>query len=138
MRDLVSNVKVKVGLVPAASSSTTDRVGEVIDRKGYDSLFFALITDGIAASSLAALLLIEESDDGSSFTAVADKDLIGTESDTAITATTDKADDLKVGYQGDKRYVRATFDLTTNNGTDVTAIVAVLGHPNHTANTSGA
>lgn len=130
MRDLKSNVKTLVGFAPQAMSSTTDITGEIIDRQGYDSVTFVLLTDGISASSLAAQLLIQEDDDSAmgSAASVDDADLVGLESDTAITQSTDKAA-LKVGYRGNKRYVRAKLDISSNNGTDVVACVAILGHP---------
>lgn len=128
MKDLKNDLKTLVAIKPQALSGTTDIVGEVIDRQGYDSVMFSLLTDAIAASSLAALLLIEESDaSGSGFAAVADADLVGVESDTAITNASDTVA-TKVGYKGTKRYVRATLDITANNGTDVVAAIAVLGH----------
>lgn len=131
MRDLKDNVKVLVAVAPQALSSTTDIVGEIIDLQGFDSCMFAVMTDGIAASSLAGQLLIEESDLStmSDATAVADANLVGLESDTAFTQATTKASNLKVGYIGTKRYVRATIDLSANNGTDVMGAMCVLGHP---------
>lgn len=129
MKDLKNEVKVLVGLKPQAMSGTTDITGETIDRQGYDSVLFAILTDAISASSLNALLIIQHSDtttDGD-FAAVDDADLIGLESDTTFTNASDTVA-KKIGYKGTKRYCRMKLDITANNGTDVVAGVAVLGH----------
>ena len=126
--DLKNNVTVSSGFDPQALSSTTDIVGNIIDMQGFDSLTFVLQTDAIAASNLAAVLLIEEDDASNlaSASAVADADLLGTEADTAITQATASAS-LSIGYTGSKRYVRPTLTVTTNDGTDVVSCLAIKG-----------
>ena len=129
-QDLYNNISVKTAIMPQAVSATTDLVGEIIDTHGYDSCTFALITDAIAGSTTAAVLLVE---DGASSTlsdaaAVTAANLIGTTASTAITSAT-SAGSRRIGYSGAKRYVRLTFDITANNGTDSFGAVCILGHP---------
>lgn len=131
-KDMKNRIDVRVGFNPQALSGTNNIVGEIIDRQGFDSLTFALMTDDIAVGSLVAQLLIEESDDSafSSSNEVADGDLLGTEDETAI----DENDDSvvkRIGYVGGKRYVRATLVVDTNAGSDVVACAAILGHAHH-------
>lgn len=132
MRDLKNDLKAMVALKPTALSTTTDLVGSIIDLQGFDSCMFHVITPDIASVDLAAQLLIEHGDAAnlSDASAVADADLIGLESDTAIGPATNGNSNLKVGYKGTKRYVRATLDVSANAaGTDVIACSAVLGLP---------
>ena len=131
-KDLYSNITVTSAFVPQALSGTTNITsGAVIDTLGYDSLTFVLHTDAIAAADLNAQLLINEDTAigmGSS-NVVADADLIGTEALTQIGvgAVGDRA--KRIGYKGNKRYVRCDLVVTANTGTDVVGCVAVLGHP---------
>lgn len=129
-KDIVSDLKGVVAVEPQALSGTNNLVGEIIDTQGYESLALFLATDAIAASNLDATLLVEESDDSgfSSSNEVADADLIGLESATAIADTDDKVVKA-IGYVGSKRYVRVTVDVSANDGTDVVGVVGVLGHP---------
>jgi len=123
-----SDLKLQVAIEPQALSSTTDITGEEIDTQGFDSLTFALHTDAIAVGTLVAQLEIQHSDvSGSGFTAVADADLTDLESTTAIIETDDKVT-KKIGYIGEKRFVRSNLVVTTNAGTDVVSGLAVLGH----------
>lgn len=125
------SAKMEVAFPPQALSSTTDITGEVIDTQGFEEVVFVLQTDAIAASSLDAQLLISEDDDSGFGTssAVDDADLVGTEAATAIDEDDDKVT-KKIAYVGSKRYVRCDLTVTTNNGTDVVACMAILGRPN--------
>lgn len=125
-----NQISPKAAIFPQAMSGTTDIVGTIIDTRGFESVTFILTTDAIAASSLAAQLLIEDGNDSglSDAAAVDDAYLIGTEAATAITQASDKVA-LSIGYVGAKRYVRATLDITTNNGTDKIGCTAFLGNP---------
>lgn len=115
----------------ATLSGTTTSDGNIIDMQGWEALTFYVqtgtVTDAGTASGFS--FEVQESDDtaDANFTAVADADLIGSESDLTVT---DDADDNKavgsIGYRGEKRYVRMTATGTT--GTDaVVAVVAVKG-----------
>ena len=127
IRDRQSGLKPYVGFAPQALSGTTDITGEEIDTRGYDTCTFVLTTDAIAATSLDAQLEITEcATSGGTFTAVADVDLIGTEANTAISASDDKVA-KKIGYKGNLRYLKANLVVTANDGTDSVACTALLG-----------
>lgn len=128
-RDLKNSIATSVAIEPQALSGNTDLTGEIIDTKGYSSLTFVLQTDAIAASTLDAQLLIQEGDAAnlSDAAAAADADLIGTEAATAIANSDDKVT-KRIGYKGNKRYVRCDLTVTSNNGTDVVGAIAVQGH----------
>ena len=130
-REKKNDLKVSVGIEPQALSGTSDLAGEIIDTQDFESLTYVLSTDAIAASSLDAQLEIEEGDEAnlSDAAAVADADLVGLEDDTAIAETDDKVS-KKIGYVGNKRYVRANLVVTANDGTDVVSCLAIQAHAN--------
>lgn len=124
--DLKNNVSVANALNIQAISSNTSVAGVSIDTKGFESATFAIqsgtLTDGTYTPE------VSESDDNSTFTAVADDFLIGTEANAVLVAT----DDNKVktiGYVGKKRYVKLTITSTgvTSGGTLGASVI--LGHP---------
>lgn len=123
-RDLYSNISVVSCITPDADRTASVN-GSSVDTRGFESLAFAFhygtITDGTFTPSL------EESDDDSAWTAVAAADLQGT-----FTAGTSSADEtvVRVGYTGDKRYVRP---VVTASGSPATggefSAVGILGCP---------
>lgn len=129
-RDLASDIKESTALDPATIGSDTTTNGNIIDTQGYESLTFLFhvgtVTDGDYTP------LIQEGDDSglSDAAAVADADLIGTEAGAAFTDDTDDNATSKIGYAGDKRYVRFNV-VSTNTTTGATSVgaTAVLGHP---------
>lgn len=130
MKDLKNNVGGAVAVNPQALSGTGTLTGNIIDRKNYESVTFAIIADAISASSLAITPVLYEGDDSglSDAAAVADADLLGTEAQAAIANTDDKPV-KRLGYVGTKRYLRLDLVVDPNDGTDVVAALAILGHP---------
>jgi len=125
--------KNEYGLALSATlSGTTKAEGDWIDMQGWESLTFTVstgtVTDAGTASGFS--FQVEEGDDttDAGATAVADADLIGLES--ALTVTSDDADDEfigTIGYRGAKRYVRMTAVGTTGTNA-VVASHAIKGH----------
>jgi hypothetical protein len=117
-----------LGLAATLSGTTTAK-GNIVDMQGWQALTFYVQTGTVTDAGTAAgfSFEVQESDttvDGD-FTAVADADLIGAESELTVT---DDADDNKavgsIGYRGEKRYVRITATGTT--GTDATVAVSAV------------
>ncbi len=121
-----------------AATKTADENGPGIDLRGFDS---AVITANIGASgdtlssSVKIELEVEESDDNTTYTDVANADLLKYVTGTNVgtfAVVDDAAEDDAVyitAYRGSKRYVRVGVNLTGEhtNGTPISA-VAVLGH----------
>jgi len=130
MRDLVSNLQMVTALKPVALSSTTDRVGVIIDTQGFSSAAFHVLAQDVQASSLDAKLKIEDGDAANLSDAddVPAANIIGDLDDTEVGPDTDGDANLKVGVLLRKRYLRVTLEVTANNGTDVFAVVGTLGH----------
>lgn len=131
MRDLCNNINLKPAFLPkAAVTDGTAQVSEVCDRKGFDSITLALVTGTLTDADAVWSVLIEDSDDDSTYAAVDDANLIGTEALAGFTFGDDN-ECRKIGYVGNKRYVRATIDDTTaNTGNLFVAGVWIMGHPN--------
>jgi len=122
MRDLHNNIKAEVALDTAAISSDTTTAGNIIDMQGFGSVEFVMqsgtLTDGTYTP------LIEEGDASnlSDAAAVADSDLLGTEANAAFASTDDNAVN-KIGYIGNKRYVRLSIVSSgTSTGGTLSAV----------------
>lgn len=129
--DATNNTEAAFGLL-ATLSGVTPAKGNIVDMQGWNSLDFHVQTGTVtdAGTSSGFSFEVQESDTtaDADFAAVADADLIGLES--ALTVTSDDDDNVavgKIGYRGEKRYVRIVATGTT--GTDATVSVsATKGH----------
>lgn len=135
MKDLTNNIQVKRVLSPVSVADNTAQVGQVIDRAGYESVTYAILTGSIADADATFTVLLEECDtSGGTYTAVADADMIsqaaGTAPETAAAFQFDDDNEVrKIGYIGNKRYTRLTITPVNNASAAVLAAVALLGHP---------
>lgn len=91
--------------------------GETVDTRGSDSVLIAVSIGAISGAAGDASVTLEESDDDSTWTDVADADILGSEP-TALAANTA----YQFGYSGDSRYVRAVFALGGETNVAVAAI----------------
>lgn len=115
MKDIASHLDFLQAFPPkAAVTDGTAQVSNVVDLQGYDAAMLALTVGTLTDTDAVWSVLLEESDDNSTFTAVADKDLVGTEALAGFTYADDN-ECRKLGYIGSKRYLRATIDDTTAN-----------------------
>jgi hypothetical protein len=101
-KDLHSQIGVGVAIALTAVANGEDVAGVAIDRQGSEGLEFIFQVGAYTYGSVTPL--IEESDNNSDYTAVADADLTNTEASAALSA----AGVSSIGYVGFKRYVRAT------------------------------
>lgn len=131
MRDLSSEIKCSRGFSPvAAQTDNTAIVSQIIDTLNFDSLTFAWIWGSIADVDVTFTNLMEESNDSALATKndVADADLIGTEA-AGVPLFSDDNKVVKIGYKGNKRYVRCTITPAANTGNIFVACVVIQGHP---------
>jgi hypothetical protein len=120
LRDLVDNLKVVNPIVPQVVSTTGTVLTGVtgVDTRDYDSAMVVFNSGAIVGSGLYTPS-VYESDDDSTYTAVAAADLQGT----ALTNLTASAVQ-KIGYIGSKRYIKPA--LTYVSGTSVAASASVV------------
>ena len=121
-RDLYSNVGTAQAIVPAVKTAAGD--GIAIDTKGFSSVAIVINTGAIAGDGEFGVAL-QESDTttGGDFGAV-DAAFVDSNAPDTLEANST----YKVGYRGNKRYVR--LQLTKAGGTSIAlGAVAVLGDP---------
>ena len=130
MRDLYNNIEVRRAESPlaAANADNTVIVTEIIDMRGFKSLVWLIVLGLLEDAAFTTVFLMEHGDDSglSDNTAVPDSQMDPTED----IASFDQADDnsvRKMGYVGEKRYVRLTITPSDNTGNMPIAIVALLG-----------
>lgn len=133
MRDLMNSVHPLRAISPvAAGTDNTPIVSQIIDRKGYDSLTFLILTGANTDADATFTVLVEDGDDSDLVddgAAVADDQLVGTEALASFTFADDN-ETRKIGYLGDKRYVRLTITPANNAAGNIfVSAIALLGHP---------
>lgn len=139
MKDMHSAMTASVAI--AAAVYTADQTGATIQRTGYESLEFVLSmgVGGITFTGANKIeMVIEHSDDGSAWSAVADGDVLGaTVGAGGIVKTFDAAHvagaQYRFGYKGAKHYARMNADFSGTHGTGTPLAVTALlinGHSN--------
>lgn len=127
-KDLHNKVKVMNAFDIQSISSDTTTNGDIIDLQGYESCEFIFQTGTITDGDYTVLIQEGDESDLSDAGAVADGDLLGTESNASFTSNDDDNKVSKIGYGGGKRYVR--FNVVSSNTTSggTVGAIAVLGH----------
>ncbi|MFO1080851.1 MAG: hypothetical protein U1E23_09525 [Reyranellaceae bacterium] len=136
MRDGMSYLAPKVGIVPTVqTNSSAAIVGEIIDRLGFESVTFIVITGTLTDADATFAVTLAESDDSgmSGSNAVAAADLIGADAtNSALTnASFTFAGDKKafmLGYKGTKRYLQMTVTPTNNDAGTAPIACAAIRH----------
>ncbi len=124
--DVYDNCKARVALPPAALRTTGTVTGTTVDRREGRVLFRSamfvinagVVTDGTHTPN------VQESTDGTNWTNVADKHLLGAE--TAITSANDERV-FEIGYRGKARYIRLQLVSATATTGGFIDAVCVLG-----------
>jgi len=130
MRDLYNQLTIRRAISPGvAVTDNTAFVSQIIDRQGFDSLVFAINTGSLADANATFTVLIEDGDAAnlSDNAAVVDAELNGTEALAGFQFDDDN-ETRKIGYIGNKRYVRMTITPAGNTGDIYLSAVAILSH----------
>jgi len=131
MKDMHSNIKVLHAITPAAVGTTGIAGGKlsgILDRRGYESVEFVFSygTSATVADTITPVIY-EAAATGDSFTSVASADLIPNTGEAAVTLTA--AGSTKIGYRGNKRYLKIRV-YGTGTATAIVSAEAILGNPN--------
>lgn len=122
-RDLKSNIDFLQSLAPASYGAVAVGVG--VDLREYASAMVLISAGEIGGTSASFTFEVQESDDNSTFSAVADADLQGDEP--VLTAGNVVH---RLGYKGQKRYIRAAITAATGTGPSLVCEAGVLrGEP---------
>lgn len=135
MRDNLHSDTYRVAIPPVVVADNTAQVGVWIDRSGFQSLSFAILTGTLADADATFAVLMEEADadDKSDAAPVADQDMlsqsvgVAPELAAGFTFAADN-DTRKIGYIGDKQYARITVTPSGNSGNAPIAAVADLAN----------
>lgn len=140
MRDLYNNIEVRRGFSPAAAvTDNTAYVSQIIDMRGFKSLVWEIILGEIADADVTFTTLMEDGDDSGLSDATAVDDAVIDPTEAIVTPKFGSDDSVrKIGYVGEKRFVRLTITPAANTGNIFLAIVALLGDPDERVTTAQA
>jgi len=126
--DLHNDIEVRRAISPLTGTDDTAFVSQIIDMANRTSLEFVIATGTLADVDATFTALVEHGDNSalSDAAAVPDADLLGTEAGAGFTFGDDN-ETRKIGYIGDKRYVRLTVTPENNTGSAPVSAVAILG-----------
>ncbi len=116
-RDFHNDILVSRAISPAAAiTDNTAQVSQIIDRSRADVLELVGALGSVADADVTLTVLVEHGDAAnlSDAAAVADAQLLGVEAMGLDFADDDKT--FKIGYIGEKRYVRVTITPANNAG----------------------
>jgi hypothetical protein len=130
MRDSCSEAKVVPALYPTRVADNTPIVGPTIDLLGNNTCTIYIAAGTLADIDATFTVLVEDSADNSTFAAVDDTYLIGTEAAASFLFSDDNTAH-KIGYVGPKRYARLTITPANNTGNADLGAVAVLAGARH-------
>jgi hypothetical protein len=136
MSDLHNNSRTKTVISPLAIGGNATKTGLVIDRQGYGGVEFIASYGAVTTTGTVVTMVVFEGDVTGTLTSVADTDLLGTEvlfslpAATPRTAGTTKEVTKRIGYIGNKRYLRVNAVQTGVTSVGVVGVAAVLHSPN--------
>jgi hypothetical protein len=134
-KDLHSNIKQSLAIIPAAIGANATKTGLIIDRKGYGGVEFVIDYGSVTTTGTIVTAVVKEGDVTGTLTSVADADLIGTEALVSLlaatprTAGTTKEVSKRVGYKGEKRYVQLSLVQTGVTSVGCVSATALLFNP---------
>lgn len=132
MRDQLNHLHPVLAIPPtAAKTDNTAIVSSIIDLRGYGALTFAILI-GTNTDTNATFAVTMEHGDASNLSdtaAVTQADLVGTLALAGFTFA-DDGKTRKIGYIGNKRYVRLTVTPSGNDSGNIfLSALAILGLP---------
>lgn len=133
MRDIYHRLEIRRAISPVSVADNTAQVSQIIDRQGFDAVLFAILLGAIADADMTSVVLLEHGDAAnlSDAAAVPDADLIGTELLAAFQFDDDN-ETRKLGYVGNKRYLRLTITPVANASAALLAACCILGRKDFT------
>ena len=135
MNDLHNNARAVTAIVPAAIGANGTKTGVVIDRQGYGGVEFVVSYGAVTTTGTVVTMVAFEGDVTGTLTSVADTNLLGTEALASLPAATPRTSGTtkevvkRLGYVGNKRYVRLNAVQTGVTSAGVVGAAAVLHNP---------
>lgn len=137
MIDLHNSIKASRGISPVAFANNTAHVSQILDTAGYASAEFVITVGSLTDTDSTFTVLVEDGNASnlSDNAAVADSDLLGTESGASFQFDDDN-ETRKIGYMGSKRYVRVTITPANESTGGVLGAVWIQGNARKKFDTS--
>lgn len=126
MRDFHNNIKAESALNTTAISSNTTTAGNIIDMQGYGAAEFIIQSAALTDGAYTPLLQEGAAANLSDATIVAAADLLGTIAGASFALADDHVV-KKIGYIGNKRYVRLSMVSTSVTTGGTVSAVCVKG-----------
>jgi len=123
-RDMYHNISPAISLAPAAR--TANEAGAAVDLAGFYGALVVIETGTITDGTHT--FVVEESADGTNWAPVDDKELLGTE---PVVEADDSNKAFRIGYLGDKRYIRVAVSVSGASNGGVYSAVVLRGFPRH-------
>lgn len=118
--DLVNNVDIVESLAPASRTAAVNGTG--VDLRDFNSATVVIEAGAAGGTTPSFTFEVQESNDDTTYTAVADADLMG-DAEPVITAA---GAPTKIGYRGTKRYLRAAITAATGTGPTLLCAASVI------------
>ena len=134
MNDLHNSTRAVTAIVPAAIGATGTKTGMVVDRQGYGGVEWVISYGSVTTTGTVVTVVAFEGDVTGTLTSIADTALLGTEALASLAAGarvagTGKEVVKRLGYVGNKRYVRLNVVQTGVTSVGVVGAAAVLHNP---------
>lgn len=137
MKDLHGSVTHARVIDPIAIGANATKTGKIVDTSGYGGVEFLSAYGAVTTTGTIVTLVMFEGDVTGTMTSVADADMLGTEllASLPVQATTrtsgvGKNVTKRVGYRGNKRYVRVDAVGTGTTSVGCVSVSALLHSPN--------
>ncbi len=130
MRDIMNSLHLQPAISPVVVTDNTAQVSAIIDRSNYDALMFAINVGTLSDADATVAVAVDHGNQSnlSDAASVPAAMLNGTLA-LAGFKFDDDVETRKIGYVGDKKYVRITLTPANNTGNIPLSCVAILGHP---------
>lgn len=135
MFDLHNNSRALRVIGPVAIGANATKTGKIIDRQGYNGCEFVVGYGAVTTTGSIVTLVVFDGDVTGTMTSVADANLLGTETLAGLAAQTPRTSGVgqnvtkRIGYKGNKRYVRVDSVSTGTTSVGAISISAVLCDP---------
>lgn len=136
MKDLHTQMRNLRVISPVAIGANATKTGAIIDRQGYGGVEFLCTYGAVTTTGSIATVVMFEGAVTGTMTSVADADMLGTEALASLLAATPRTSGTtknvskRVGYKGDKRYVRVDVVGTGVTSVGCVGVDAILHSPN--------
>ncbi|MFA5897883.1 MAG: hypothetical protein WC829_02095 [Hyphomicrobium sp.] len=137
MRDLANHLHTTRALSPvAAGTDNTALVSQKLDLLGFEGAMLSINIGANTDADATFVVLMEDSPDNTTFTAVDDAYLTGTEILAGFQFDDDN-ESRKIGYVGTQRYLRATITPANNAAGNIfVSAMWILGYPSRQPTTN--